>query len=112
MKKRRIRVVLKRKLETHPSLRYQWDPKQTDPMHPHHEVRAREVDTVRTLRWRVNLAIDELIKEGTLDQLNSFVYMLQGFEHQMLYGFKPPSLGVRPKTSKPTLPATRRGREK
>lgn len=99
--KRKIRVRLKPTLAEHPSLRYKYDPKQSDEMHPLHQGRARETDTLRVLRYRVNLAIDDLIKEGTLHQLNALTYMLQGFESQMLYGMPLPvrksSLSVRPK---------------
>ena len=70
-------------------------------MHPHHQGRARETDTLRVLRYRVNLHIDDLLKEGTPEQLNALVYMLQGFESQMIYGLPLPvrkhSLSVRPK---------------
>lgn len=85
-KKRRIKVVLKRKLETHPSLRYQWDPKQSDPMHPLNEIRARELDCIRVLQYRLNLSIDDMKKEGTLAQLNALVYTLQGMETMVGYG--------------------------
>ena len=100
--KRKIKVVLKRTLVEHPSLRYKYDPKQTDPMHPHHQVRARELDTLRALRWRVNTGIENIMKEGTTEQLNALVYMLQGFDTQLVYGMplrsvRKSSLSVRPK---------------
>lgn len=97
MKKKKIRVVLKRTLAEHPSLRYKYDPKQSDEMHPHHEPRARLTDTVRVLRYRISLQIDDIIKEGTLAQLNSLTYMLQGLETQMVYGMPllPPKKGTK-----------------
>lgn len=87
--KRKIKVVLKKagpKLETHPSLKYQWDPSQKDEMHPHHQVRARELDAVRCLRGRLHLSIEDVMKEGTITELNALVYMLQGLEALIHYG--------------------------
>lgn len=87
--KRRIKVVLKKAaphLETHPSLKYQWDPNQRDEMHPQNQVRARELDAVRCLRGRLHLSIDDVMREGTITELNALVYMLQGLEALIHYG--------------------------
>jgi hypothetical protein len=87
--KRKIKVVLKKAapvLETHPSLGYKWDPKQTNEMHPHHQVRARENDTLSVLRMQMHHLIEEVMKDGTIGELNATVYIMQCMVHTLYYG--------------------------
>lgn len=87
--KRKIKVVLKKaapELVEHPSLHYKWDPKQTDEMHPHHQVRARELDTLSVLRMQMNHSIEEVMRDGTIGELNATVYIMQCVVHTLHYG--------------------------
>jgi hypothetical protein len=86
--KRKIKVVLKRERELveHPSLKYKWDPKCTDEMNPLHQVRARELDTLKVLRMQMNHSIEEVMRDGTIGELNASIYIMQCMVHTLHYG--------------------------
>ena len=83
---KKIRVRLKPTLVEHPSFHYKWDPKQTDEMHPHHQVRARELDTLSALRMQMNHAIEEVMRDGTIGELNDSIHIVQCLVHTLHYG--------------------------